>query len=156
MGVEPILPVGKRILSPLRLPFRHVRMIDNSIVYRSAFLRTIVELGKLCHRIAICRRVTMRPKRALHRERAALGLRSLAVDEALQIANRLESNCLERFDANRELIFNGREDSNVIERVPARNIAGDSVVDDARIGQPKFAQDDLFEPVGDHKSSIAR
>src|SRR5205823_9395291 len=34
MGVEPILPVGKRILSPLRLPFRHVRLTVNSMAYR--------------------------------------------------------------------------------------------------------------------------
>src|SRR5689334_13078339 len=27
MGVEPIPPFGERILSPLRLPFRHVRFI---------------------------------------------------------------------------------------------------------------------------------
>ena len=26
VGVEPTLPIGKRILSPQRLPFRHVRL----------------------------------------------------------------------------------------------------------------------------------
>ena len=32
MGVEPIPPCGERILSPLRLPFRHVRLTGNSTI----------------------------------------------------------------------------------------------------------------------------
>src|ERR1043166_9141357 len=56
MGVEPIPPFGERILSPLRLPFRHVRFRPGSRrtarfqVTRSR--RTIFELRGVCHRIA--------------------------------------------------------------------------------------------------------
>jgi hypothetical protein len=71
MGVEPIPPFEERILSPLRLPFRHVRLVDNSMVYGWAFLRTIVEPGNLCHRIATSRCNAMRPKRAPPSRRGA-------------------------------------------------------------------------------------
>ena len=30
VGIEPTLPIGKRILSPQRLPFRHVRNLEQA------------------------------------------------------------------------------------------------------------------------------
>ena len=46
-GFEPALPIGKRILSPQRLPFRHVRptqslrpaTVVEPVLFRSHFLR---------------------------------------------------------------------------------------------------------------------
>ena len=32
VGIEPTLPIGKRILSPQRLPFRHVRSATSATV----------------------------------------------------------------------------------------------------------------------------